>query len=94
MVPGSPKEEHNITTDGEKGERVERPINNCLIRFCMFIKQYARIPSYMKRRDLVQSHTNRILNISRWFGCLETCPTESHCVHPLGKTDNDPLFSL
>ena len=42
----------------------------------------------MKRRDLVQSYSNRILFIAQWFGCLETCPTD-HCVkvyecHPLG----------
>ena len=30
----------------------------------------------MKRRDLVQSHSNRILFIAQWFGCLETCPTD------------------
>ena len=44
----------------------------------MFKKHYARVPLYMKRRDSAQTHTNRVLFISRWFGCLEveTCPTD------------------
>ena len=44
----------------------------------------------MKRRDLVQSHSNRILFIAQWFGCLETCPTDHRVkvyeCHPLGIT--------
>ena len=43
----------------------------------------------MKRRDLVQSHSNRILFIAQWFGCLETCPTDHRVklyeCHPLGN---------
>ena len=38
--------------------------------------EMTQIPLYMKRRDLVQSHSNRILFIAQWFGCLETCPTD------------------
>ena len=44
----------------------------------------------MKRRDLVQSHSNRVLFIARWFGCLETCPTDHRVkvceCHPLDNT--------
>ena len=65
-------------------------------KFCMFINQYAYIPLYTRRRDLVQSHSNRTLCIAQWFGCLERCPTDHRVkvyeCHPFACTPSPPYW--